>query len=128
VLALFLRLDFNVQEKPPLVVKPAPRLHDDIHALSVLFSSDQAPRRIIRSNKISEALYIFGDASGSSFGSSLNVGKEIFYLHGQWNSSFSQESSNYRELGNLINAIKKASFEGLLKDSELFFFHRQYCC
>jgi hypothetical protein len=117
-----LKPDSNVQEKPPLVAKPAPRLHDDIHPLSVLFSSDKPPRRIIRLNKISEALYMFGDASGSGFGSSLKVGKEIFYLHGQWKPSFSQESSNYRELCNLINAIKRASFEGLLKDSELFVF------
>jgi len=117
-----LSLDFNGQVKPPPTVKVAPRLWDDIHALSLLFASESPPRRTIRSTIISEALYMFGDASGSGFGSSLKIGNEIFYLHGQWKPSFSQESSNYRELGNLINAIKNASAKGLLKNSELFVF------
>ena len=108
--------------KPPSKVKAAPRLYDDVQALSSLFASDNPPRRCIRSSTISEALYMFGDASGSGFGSCLKIGNDIHYLHGQWHPSLAQESSNYRELGNLINAIKSASSKGLLKDSELFVF------
>jgi hypothetical protein len=117
-----LGLDASVHGKRPTKVKAAPRLHEDVEALTLLFSAEKPPRRTIRSIKISEALYMFGNASGAGFGSSLMIGKEIHYLHGQWNTSFSHESSNYRELGNLINAIKAASSKGLLKNSELFVF------
>jgi hypothetical protein len=115
-----LGLDANAHDKPPTNIKAAPRLHEDVQALTLLFSAEKPPRRTIHSNKISEFLYMCGNASGARFGSSLRIGKEIYYLHGQWNTPFSHESSNYRELGNLINAIKDASFKGLLKNSELF--------
>jgi len=88
----------------------------------MLFCPNEPPRRAIRPSKTSEALYMFGDASGAGFGSSLKIGKDIIYRHGQWKQSFAQESSNYRELGNLINAAKDACSKGLLKDAELFVF------
>ena len=88
----------------------------------MLFCLNEPPRRAIRPSKTSEALYMFGDASGAGFGSSLKIGKDIIYRHGQWKQSFAQESSNYRELGNLINAVKDACSKGLLKDAELFVF------
>jgi hypothetical protein len=103
-------------------VKAAPRLHEDIHALTMLFCPSEPPRRAIRPSKTSEALYMFGDASGAGFGSSLKIRKDIIYHHGQCRQSFAQESSNYRELGNLINAVKDACSKGLLKDTELFVF------
>jgi hypothetical protein len=41
-------------------------------------------------------------------------------FHGQWVRVNAQETSNYRELSNLINAIKKANSEGLLMFTDLF--------
>ena len=67
-------------------------------------------------------MYQFGDASGQGFGSSLMIGDVVYYRHGQWNDSHSQESSNYRELANLIYAIEDAYNKGLLIDAELFLF------
>ncbi len=58
-------------------VKAAPRLHEDIHALTMLFCPSEPPRRAIRPSKTSEALYMFGDASGAGFGSSLKIRKDI---------------------------------------------------
>lgn len=65
---------------------------------------------------------MFGDASGTGFGSSLLVHKTIHFTYGQWVASNSRESSNFRELQNLVNAIKEAHGEGLLNKTELFVF------
>jgi len=65
---------------------------------------------------------MFGDASGAGFGSSLLIKNKLFYLHGKWNSEFSQETSNYRELANLLHAIQSAADSGLLTNVELFMF------
>jgi hypothetical protein len=103
--------------KPPPKVKVAPRLSDDLEALLVLFAPENSPRRAVRPRKRSEALYMFGDASGSGFGSSLMVENIIHYRHGQWSDVAREESSNYRELGNSVYAIGEACDNGLLKDS-----------
>jgi hypothetical protein len=110
----------ELHDKPPLRV--APRLHDDILALVHLFSDKEPTKRTIQPKKCAEAMYMFGDASGSGFGSSLMIEQEIYYLHGQWSSTFASETSNYRELGNLLHAITEATNKGLLKNSELFVF------
>jgi hypothetical protein len=68
------------------------------------------------------AVYQFGDASGAGFGSSLFVNGSLYYRHGQWTASYSDESSNFRELANLVLAIEEAYAKGLLSNSELFVF------
>jgi hypothetical protein len=110
----------NMGDKPPRRVKVAPRLYDDLQALDTLFQSTVLPRRPVRPNKSAEALYMFGDASGAGFGRSLKIGRVIHYLHRQWSSSYGKETSNYRELGNLIHAIKDACGKGMLKKAEHF--------
>ncbi len=65
--------------------------------------------------------YGCGDASGSGFGSSsLRAGK-LKFRHGVWATFVQQESSNYRELRNVVNAIVQAGKDGDLDDTELFF-------
>jgi hypothetical protein len=106
----------------PAQVKWVHRLPSDIAALQELFSSETPPRRQIRPTKTASAVYQFGDALGQGYGSSLMIGDTIHYRHGQWNVPHSQESSNYRELANLIYAIEDAYSKQLLNDLELFFF------
>jgi len=101
-------------------VKVAPWLYDDLQALDTLFQPSVPPRRPVRPNKFAEALHMFGDASGAGFGSSLKIGGVIHYLHRQWSSSYGKETSNYRELGNLIHTIKYACGKGMLKKAEPF--------
>jgi hypothetical protein len=108
--------------KPPSKVKISPRLFNDVEALHKLFLPDLPPQRPIRPDKHTEAVYMFGDASGSGFGSSFCIDNRLLYQHGQWSQSNSEESSNYRELSNLINAIKDALGKGLLDKRELFVF------
>jgi hypothetical protein len=108
--------------KPTSQVKIAPRLRNDVEALFELFLPDFPPQRPVRPKRSTEALYMFGDASGTGFGSSLFIDNKLYYQHGQWSSDSSRESSNFRELSNLINAIKDASRHGFLEDMELFVF------
>jgi len=68
------------------------------------------------------AFYGFGDASGSGFGSTLVINSEIVFCHGQWVEEIEKESSNYRELTNLVFAIEEAYAAGLLSDGALFMF------
>jgi len=63
----------HAPESPPTQVAPAPRLQSDLNCLITLFSPDTPPTRIVRSNTICYALYGFVDASGSGFGSSIEM-------------------------------------------------------
>jgi len=88
----------------PTTVLAVPRLEADLEALTTLMASPTPPERIIRSSRVMVALYGFGDASGSGFGSTI-VGKNgILYRYGIWGSDLASCSSNYRELFNLTEA------------------------
>ena len=88
--------------KPPSKVQIAPRLHMDIMALDHLFNSETPPYRQVQPSKTTVACYMFGDASGAGFGSSLE--------------------GHYRKLANLIFSIANAAVQDLLLQSELFVF------
>mmetsp|Transcript_15422 Transcript_15422/g.21970 ORF Transcript_15422/g.21970 Transcript_15422/m.21970 type:complete len:634 (+) Transcript_15422:1647-3548(+) len=110
-------------EKAPLKVDSAPRLAWDVEALAALFEGDEPTRRKVRPSQTAVAIYGFGDASGKGFGSSLVVGDELMvYRHGQWTERIEHESSNYRELSNLVLAVEEASASGMLNNCELFLF------
>ena len=64
----------------------------------------------------------FGDASGSGFGSLLTIKGNIYYCHGQWSEEHGQESSNYRELVNLVYVVEDAHTKGFFCKTELFIF------
>jgi hypothetical protein len=52
--------------KPPLKVKAADRLKDDIDVLLTLTEDEMPPLRRIRTRRVGPILYCFGDASGES--------------------------------------------------------------
>jgi hypothetical protein len=114
--------DARSGEKAPLQVQWVPRLLDDLHALQLLFEDSVPPQRSVRPVAHAVAVYQFGDASSSGFGSSLYINGVIYYCHGQWTDAYGEESSNFRELANLVHAIEDAHDKGLLVDTELFVF------
>jgi hypothetical protein len=57
--------------QPPSSVSAVPRLASDLAALSSLFAPPHPPIRFVRATHTQVALYGFGDASGSGFGSSI---------------------------------------------------------
>jgi hypothetical protein len=106
----------------PKHVKSVARLKEDIEALLALTADDKPPPLAVRCRKLAAVYYGFGDASGKAFGSTFQVDNEIVYRYGQWCSSMQEESSNYKELGNLVSALQEAVKDNLLADCEVFLF------
>ena len=80
------------------------------------------PHRLVRATKSCGVIYGFGDASGTGFGSSISIGGKLEWKSGQWNVSIKEESSNYRELLNLVVALEEATSKGKLDSCEIFMF------
>lgn len=124
--------DEDSLEKPPKDVKAVPRLRGDVEALLLLTEQEHPPLRRVRSKKVVNIYYGFGDASAVGYCSTLQKltkeGKEfveeekIVYKYGHWCTTTSEESSNYRELLNLVDALENQVREGSLFGCEVFLF------
>ena len=113
----------QINTKEPKYVFPVPRLADDIHCLIELTESTLPPHRKVRMNKDGRVIYGFGDASKQGFGVSVETSdKSISWRSGKFVSIIQEQSSNFRELLNLVEYIEEAFNEGLLDNCELFMF------
>eukprot|EP00980_Cylindrotheca_fusiformis_P031013 scaffold25703_cov171-Cylindrotheca_fusiformis.AAC.2 len=93
---------------------------------------ERPPKRRVRSRTTIEVFYGFGDASAEgacvAFQKMINKGEvvekedRIFYRYGHWCSSVSEQSSNFRELLNLVESLEVQVRTGKLKDAEVFLF------
>ena len=115
---------FSVRnEKPkPEQVTPVPRLVQDLAALRELFSGEVPRLRLVQGSQIAISIYSFGDASGGGFGSSWTIKGGIGYRFGTWSREMSLESSNLRELLNLVETLENMASDGLLNGTEVFLF------
>lgn len=105
------------------VTNPVPRFRDDLIALSNLASFDLPPLRLVRGKVVFTALYGFGDASGKGFGSTTARAEgSVRYRLGVWGKDAEDESSNYRELRNLVEAAEEEARKGNLSNTEFFLF------
>ena len=110
-------------EDHPSLLPAVPRLAKDLKALDLFLASEKVPWRFVRGNKICVAIYGFGDASKAGFGSTLEEGNgSIWFRLGVWGCSLEEESSNFRELTNLVESIEERIKEGGLNGSEIFLF------
>ena len=64
--------------------------------------------------------YDIGDPSGVGIGAEFYIDGVLLFRYGQWTSSISEISSNYKDLRNLMEALEKDIREGKLKDCEVF--------
>ena len=113
----------KAQERgPPSRVPVAGRLKHDLTCLGNLMHTHKPPLRLIRGNLIKGALYSFGDASGSGFGSMWGRDGDLKYRFGIWDKQSSERSSNFRELCNLRDTMRHMHSEGLLNGLEIFMF------
>ena len=114
----------------PKYVKAVPRFSHDLAALRLLMKFDKAPMRKVRCDKTAMILYGFGDASGPGYGS-MTQGfvadqtdaslSDLHYEYGQWRiKEREEESSNWRELGNLVEALEEEGRKGRLNGVECF--------
>ncbi len=90
---------------PPSIVTGVSRLPSDLKALQRLFESPHPPRRVVHSSQLMIVIYGFSDASGSGFGSSSLSPSGLHYRYGLWGRDISHQSSNYRELHNLVDVV-----------------------
>lgn len=105
---------------PPKIVRPVTRLASDLEVLQKFFSADSPPWRFVRGSKVSLVKYGFGDASKSGFGSTIEVENGIAYRYGIWGTDTRDESSNYRELENLAEALEAEAALNKLQGYEIF--------
>jgi len=110
----------------PKRVVLVPRFEADGEALSKFFGPDRPPIRRVRGDSVIECYYGFGDASGTGFGStyaqSKGTGQRVHFRFGQWCTEVSEESSNYRELRNLVDSLDALVQDRNLRGAEIFLF------
>ena len=104
----------NVPPAPARVV-PVPRFWQCLDVLLDLMSPDIPPHITVRAMTSIFVVYGFADASGSGFGNSLLIHGEVRYRIGVWSSEEKQNSSNWRELENLVESMEKAGKQGWLE-------------
>ena len=104
------------------VTTPVPRFLDDLKALLHLSHSDTPPLRVVRSKLVFTAVYGFGDASGKGFCGTLGYHDFMKYRIGVWGSDVDSESSNFKELLNLVETTEEEAAAGRLCNSEFYLF------
>ena len=118
-----LKTEKDASDRGPKTVKAMPRLLRDIGVMERLTSPTKPPLRPVRGRKVVVVMYGFGDASGPGFGfCHQEVGSDgIEYEFGQWPCEVTQErSSNWRELGNMVEGVRRLAERGGLEGAELF--------
>jgi hypothetical protein len=108
--------------EPPKFVQEDERLADDLWMLQKLTEDEEPPQVVVRAKETAVG-YLFGDASGGGFGTSLwTVGTGMVDLtYGTWRSQMSKESSNFREFANFVRRVEQLVRNGKLEPgTELF--------
>jgi hypothetical protein len=112
-------------DSPPPRVKAVPRLQKDIQTF-IKFTNTALPP-IVRARPVVLAVGVFGfgDASGAGFGVTawFDNDMELDVEYGLWTEETTEQSSNFRELLNLVLYVERLVREGRLTEAtELFLF------
>ena len=86
----------------PVKVIPVKSFWECLDILLEFMESEIPPQIVVRSTTLLLVVYGFADASGSGFGNSLLIQGEVRYRIGVWGSDDKHNSSNWRELENLV--------------------------
>ena len=114
----------EARDKAPGKVSAVPRLMDDLRVLLDFFEPEAPLWRFVRGAEVFAVQYGFADASGQGFGATFEDAEGVDYRFGNWGESTAAESSNFRELNNLVEALE-SKFEqstGTLVGREIFLF------
>jgi hypothetical protein len=125
----------------PEWVHAVPHLSHDIQGLLTLLASPKPPKRLIRSNAITIALYGFGDVFGAGFGDAPISPSGVQCRYRVWGTDLHAQSLKYRELfnltedmedyvanlclshlQNLVQSVEHDASQGLLTRAEMFLF------
>jgi hypothetical protein len=106
----------------PEMVVASTRLGSDVSALASIFASEVVPRVSLRSAKVVTVVYGFGDASGTGLGETFTCGSGFNFRIGVWGSKEKEESSNWKEFANMVEALEDEAESGNLLETEVFMF------
>ncbi|KAL7575644.1 hypothetical protein ACA910_011468 [Epithemia clementina (nom. ined.)] len=115
----------HAESNPPERVPIVAQFKDDVLALSEFTKSSTPPQALVRPNRAGTVAIMFGDASGTGFGTSLWVQNKphIETEHGVWTGKYGNKSSNFRELYNLVaRVVDLVEGKTLRPGTELFVF------
>jgi hypothetical protein len=118
------RIEESEMVKAPTFVKAVPQLRQDSNTLFRLAQSDVPPVALVRPTKVMVG-YLVGDASGAGHGLSFlySTSEMIDCAHGAWTEEALSQSSNFRELANLVRRVEQLwSTSKLERGTELFIF------
>ncbi len=115
---------------------PVPWFKDDIRALLRLTNYELPPLQVVCPSRMVHVYYGFGDESGKQFGATLlanyncmgclsNPAKAkcgVRFCVGLWSAKEEDESSNYKELCNLVDTVADEARAGRLQDCKFFLF------
>jgi hypothetical protein len=118
------------------MTSPVPRLRDDVAALLKLTAFDLPPLCVVRPSQVVHIYHGFGDASGKQFGATISAnynggsklsgwlepGEGVRFRIGLWTAEEEKESSNDKELRNLVDTVKAEARVGRLQGCEFFLF------
>ena len=116
--------------------KSVPRLKDDIQDLQQLTKFVLPPLRVVRPAQVVHVYYGFDDTSRKQFGAVLSTSyncwsklgssregtRGIQFWVGLWSAAEETESSNYKELRNLVDTVSEEAKAGRMRDCEFFLF------
>ena len=107
--------------RPPEKILLVPRFFLCLKALWALFDQSDPPKWSCRKRHIAFLVYGFNDASKSGLGVTKSWDDKLTVTMGTWGSDAEDESSNWRELGNLVEDLEAEEPTGRLNDSWLVF-------
>ena len=101
-----------------------PRLKTDLVAIVRIFESETPIMVPVRPTHVVQLVYGFGDASGEGYGSAWvkDPTDRVRLRRGFWCTKVAERSSNYRELRNLVEAIKELHESVGLEGCEVWMF------
>ena len=104
---------------PPLLSTPVLRFHQCLGVLSQIFKEELPHIVTVGSTTCQVVVYGFVDASGSGFGSTMLVKRNIEYRIGTWSSAEDVNSSNCREFEIAVCEVEQAGGKGWLNNSTI---------
>ena len=104
------------------ITQAAPRFLLDLKAILQLAAGDTPRSRCVRSTNTLTAYYGFGDASSGGFGSTVARPDGLYGRFGLWGKDAEDQSSNYRELRNLVETVEEEAIARYLTGGELWLF------
>ena len=104
------------------VTQAAPCFQQDLDAILHLAEEDTPRMRCVRCTSTLTAYYGFGDTSSAGFGLTVARPDGLYGRFGIWGKDAEDQSSNYRELRNLVETVEEEALNGYLTGGEFWLF------